>query len=100
MVGTFAHTIVINKFYVDEIYQRTVVAGLRTTAAVTWFLVDRLVIDTLVVNGAGWLAYKAGGGASRLHRGVIAAGVALTAVGAAMILRFDLVLKAWHLVFP
>ncbi len=96
MVGTPLHTLVYNKFYVDEIYQWTVVAGVRMGAAVLWFVVDRMIIDTLLVNGAGWIAYKAGTGVGRLHRGAIAAGVGLTAVGAAAILRYDLVLKAWH----
>ena len=96
MVGTPLHTLVYNKFYVDEFYQWTVVAGVRMGAAVLWFVVDRMLIDTLLVNGAGWIAYKAGTGVGRLHRGVIAVGAALTAVGAAMILRYDLVLKAWH----
>jgi NADH-quinone oxidoreductase subunit L len=100
MSGGLAHRFVSNKFYFDEVYRWTVVAGLKMSAAVLWFVVDRLLIDTLVVNGAGWLAYKAGSGVSKLHRGVIAAGLALTAIGAAMILRFDLVLKAWHHFFP
>jgi NADH-quinone oxidoreductase subunit L len=96
LVGNPLHTILYNKFYVDEIYHWTIVAPLRMGAAMLWFVVDRLLIDTVLVNGAGWVAYKAGNGMGRMHRGAIAAGAALTALGAALILRFDLVIKAWH----
>jgi NADH-quinone oxidoreductase subunit L len=98
-VGGKLHQLVYNKFYVDELYQWTVVAGVKMGAAVLWFVVDRLVIDSLVINGAGWVTMKLGSGVARLHRGLIAAGAALTVVGAAIVLRFDLVLWVWHKLF-
>jgi len=82
------HTLVVNKFYVDELYHLTVVTGLKITAAVSWFLVDRLAIDAVAVEGTGRVVRRASGLLSRLNTGSIAAGVGLIVVGAALVLRF------------
>jgi NADH-quinone oxidoreductase subunit L len=69
-----------NKFYFDEIYRWTIVAGVKTTAAVLWFIVDRLLIDRLFVNGSAGLAYKASRLLKRGHTGMISlAGGAMAA---------------------
>jgi len=50
--------IVENKYYIDEIYQATIIRGLMlTAAAMYWF--DRIIIDLLIVNGVGYLSLVA-----------------------------------------
>ena len=47
--------IVENKYYIDEIYQATIIRGLMIAAAVMyWF--DRWVIDYCIVNGVGYIS--------------------------------------------
>jgi NADH-quinone oxidoreductase subunit L len=48
-----AHRVLSNKYYVDEIYGATVVAGTLESARGLW-AVDRNVVDG-AVNGSGWL---------------------------------------------
>jgi len=48
-----AHRVLSNKYYVDEIYDATVVAGTLRSAHGLW-AVDRNVVDG-AVNGSGWL---------------------------------------------
>ena len=46
--------IVENKYYIDEIYQATIIRALMIVAAVTyWF--DRWIIDYVLVNGVGYI---------------------------------------------
>jgi len=77
-----------NKFYFDEIYRWLVVAPLKTVAAVLWFIVDRLMIDRLFVNGSGWLAYRASRGLKKVHTGVISLAGGAMAAGAAAVLGY------------
>jgi NADH-quinone oxidoreductase subunit L len=65
------HVLVENKFYVDELYEYLVIAPVQMGATLTWFLVDRVLIDTILVNGAGRLVYALGGLARRPHTGSI-----------------------------
>lgn len=47
--------IVENKYYIDEIYQATIIRGLMVAAAVMfWF--DKWVIDYCIVNGVGYIS--------------------------------------------
>ena len=77
-----------NKFYFDEIYRWTVVAGVKTAAAVLWFVVDRLLIDRLLVNGWAWVAYRASAFQKRVHTGVVSMAGGAMAVGATFILGY------------
>jgi NADH-quinone oxidoreductase subunit L len=49
----WAHTVLSNKYYVDELYAATVVKGTMGSARGLW-AVDRNVIDG-AVNGSGWI---------------------------------------------
>ncbi|HEX7898298.1 MAG TPA: NADH-quinone oxidoreductase subunit L [Planctomycetota bacterium] len=80
------HALAVNKFYVDEIYEYTVVAPLRMGATVTWFVVDRLIIDGLCVNGAGKLVYFVGGLFRRTHSGSVNVSLAAFLLGAVGVL--------------
>ncbi|MCX6346134.1 MAG: NADH-quinone oxidoreductase subunit L [Armatimonadetes bacterium] len=46
--------IVENKYYIDEIYQATIIRALMLAAAMYWF--DKWVIDYCIVNGVGYLS--------------------------------------------
>ena len=52
-----AHRVLTNKYYVDELYDATVVKGTMGSARGLW-TVDRTVVDG-AVNGAGWLTRAA-----------------------------------------
>ena len=76
-----AHKLAVNKFYVDEIYEYTVVAPLRMGATVVWFVVDRLIIDGLLVSGTAKLVYAAGGLFRRSHTGSVNVSLAAFLLG-------------------
>jgi len=82
------HTLVSNKFYVDELYEYLVVAPVRMGATVLWYVVDRVLIDSVLVNGTGKLVYAVGWVLRRPHTGSLNAGVALFALGALAILGY------------
>jgi NADH-quinone oxidoreductase subunit L len=48
-----AHRVLSNKYYVDELYDKTVISGTFAAGKGLW-VVDRNVVDG-VVNGSGWL---------------------------------------------
>lgn len=80
------HKLALNKFYVDEIYEILIIAPLRMGATVTWFVVDRLIIDGLCVNGAGKLVYLVGGLFRRSQTGSVNVGLAAFLGGALIML--------------
>jgi NADH-quinone oxidoreductase subunit L len=86
--GRKLHALVENKFYVDEIYEYTVIAPVKMGATILWFLVDRVIIDTLLVNGAGWAVYGVGRALRRTHTGSINIGVVSFLLGALGLLAY------------
>ena len=57
-------------------------------ATILWFLIDRVIIDTLLVNGAGWAVYGVGRALRRSHTGSINVGVVSFLLGALGLLAF------------
>ncbi len=53
-----AHKVLSNKYYVDELYDATVISGTFAAGRGLW-AVDRVVVDG-AVNGAGWLTIISG----------------------------------------
>ena len=86
--GKKLHWLLENKFFVDEIYEYTVIAPVKMGATLVWFLIDRVIIDTLLVNGAGWLVYAVGGALRRTHTGSINVGVLSFLAGALALLAY------------
>jgi NADH-quinone oxidoreductase subunit L len=86
--GRALHKLVENKFYVDEIYEYTIIAPVKMGATIVWFLVDRVIIDTLLVNGAGWVVSGVGRALQRTHTGSVNVGVASFVMGALAALAF------------
>lgn len=64
------HQLLLDKWYIDELYQAVFLRPLRLLSEISFRLVDRLAIDGLV-NGAGVLADSSGDLVSRLHVGRI-----------------------------
>jgi len=97
-LGTFRktalHRAMEAKFWVDEIYDWTIVRPLKVAAVGLWIVVDRLLIDYLLVHGPARWSQAAGGVARRLHTGSVNVSVifilagALAAVGSVLGLMF------------
>jgi NADH-quinone oxidoreductase subunit L len=86
--GRWIHGVVSNKFYVDEIYELLVVAPVRMGATAAWVVVDRLLIDGLLVHGAGRLVAGLGWVLRLAHRGPVNAGAIVFAAGALAVLAY------------
>jgi NADH-quinone oxidoreductase subunit L len=86
--GRRLHALVENKFYVDEIYEYTILAPVKIGATVVWFLVDRILIDTLLVNGAGWVVAGVGGLLRRTATGSVNVGLLSFLAGALALLAY------------
>jgi len=99
--GRRIHTLVENKFYVDEIYEYTVIAPVKIGATVVWFLVDLVLIDTLLVNGAGWVVAGVGGLLRRSATGSVNVGLVSFLAGALALLAYMAYLfrTTWQLPF-
>ena len=48
------HKLLFNKYWIDEIYGVLVIKPIHRTAVILWRVVDELIIDTLVINGAAF----------------------------------------------
>jgi hypothetical protein len=51
---------VLNKYYVDEIYDFLIVRPIRWTALILWKAVDSFLIDLVLVNGVGFITAGVG----------------------------------------
>jgi NADH-quinone oxidoreductase subunit L len=81
-----------NKLYVDQAYEFLFVLPMKLTAFLLWLVVDRWIVDGLLVHG--WAAL-AGGGARhgrQMQAGVVNASLAVFALGSLVVLAL-LVLK-------
>jgi NADH-quinone oxidoreductase subunit L len=95
------HRLVSNKFYVDEIYEVLVIAPVRMGATVAWFLIDRILIDAILVNGTGRLVYALGGIVRRPHTGSINVGAVSFVLGVLAVLSYLAIhFEAWKIAFP
>ena len=85
--GRFAglYRAVYNKWYVDELYENTVVKPIGALCAFLWKYVDMLIIDGLV-NGLAQTCAAAGSGIRRLQGGQIAGYLTTMAVGAVLLI--------------
>src|SRR5207248_1581482 len=81
----------VNKLYVDEIYDVVFVRTLWRTAKVMWRVVDSAVIDGLLVNGSAQLVAAIGALARRFQNGNVQRYAAVTALGVAALVYLLLV---------
>jgi NADH-quinone oxidoreductase subunit L len=55
-----AHRLLVNKYFVDEVYDRIIVRPLNQLAIFCWKVVDVVIIDTLIVNGSAFFTELCG----------------------------------------
>ncbi|MHC4607159.1 MAG: proton-conducting transporter transmembrane domain-containing protein, partial [Planctomycetota bacterium] len=72
----WVHNLLLNKWYVDEIYDFLIVTPLKGGATGVWFVVDRILIDTVLLVNAGGRVFR------RAHTGVLSAATAGILAGA------------------
>ena len=88
------YDLLLNKYYVDEIYQAVFVDTCLALATFLWAFWDVVVIDGLV-NGTGYLVRTLGGGLRRLQTGRVQ-GYAVTIVfGAVVVLAYFAIAAAF-----
>jgi NADH-quinone oxidoreductase subunit L len=78
------------KFYIDELYDLLVVKPLYALALVLYYVVDRLLIDGLLVSGSGYVVRGAGSVLRRLQSGHIPAYAMLFLLGTVVLLTLAL----------
>ena len=80
------YTFLLNKWYVDELYELTLVRGARGLGDLFWKTGDRKLIDGLGPNGISALSLMAGRGISRLQSGKLFHYAFIMLIGLVMIL--------------
>ncbi len=80
------HALVLNKFYIDELYALTFGKALQVKSRVYDLFVDNLVIDTVAVGGAGWLSTFSGQLIGRLQNGNLQRYITIAFIGLAFVL--------------
>jgi NADH-quinone oxidoreductase subunit L len=81
----------VNKLYVDDLYERLFVRPLWALARGTWRVVDVTLIDGLFVNGTAQLVAAFGAVARRFQNGDVQRYAAVTALGVAVLVYVFLV---------
>lgn len=77
-----------NKYYVDEAYDAAIIEPIKTgSTRVLWKIIDVIIIDG-AVNGAGFLASKAGGAMRYLQSGFARSYVAVVVMGALLLIGY------------
>ena len=84
------HGLLLNKYYVDEVYDATIVHPLRDgSSAVLWKVIDVRVIDG-AVNGTGYLVREAAGALRLLQTGSVRVYAASLFTGVLLVLGYYL----------
>ncbi|MEE8143173.1 MAG: NADH-quinone oxidoreductase subunit L [Planctomycetota bacterium] len=81
-----------NKFYVDELYQTLIVGPLRLLAYLLFWIVDRLLIDKVLVDGSGRVTRSIGEMFRRMQSGYVPAYLLTFGCGALVLLFLMMVL--------
>jgi NADH-quinone oxidoreductase subunit L len=55
-----AYTLLLNKYWVDEIYDSAIVRPIHRVAVFSWKVIDVVIIDTVFVNGSAFFVELAG----------------------------------------
>src|SRR5207244_2428556 len=77
------HRALVNKLYVDELYDAVIVRPLWALARIAWSVVDKTIIDGLLVDGSAALVRWVAALARRFQNGDVQRYAAITAVGVA-----------------
>ena len=57
---SFAHKLLLNKYWVDEIYDGLIIKPIHRFSLFCWRIIDVLIIDTLFVNGTAFTVELSG----------------------------------------
>jgi NADH-quinone oxidoreductase subunit L len=77
--------VLLNKYYVDEFYDRVVVQPIVRASRFSWRVIDATIIDG-AVNAVGWLAKGLGWGVSMFQTGTVNTYAFILTLGALIIL--------------
>jgi NADH-quinone oxidoreductase subunit L len=66
-----AYNLLVNKYFVDELYHAYVVTPINMISTFLWRGLDEQVLDGAMVNGAAWLVKRVSGGLKRLQTGSV-----------------------------
>jgi len=88
--GKLAHRLSSRKFYVDEIYQKLIIRPIAIMAEICFYVVDRLIIDILLVHGSSFGASALGHLLRRLQDGRTPTYAAWFLAGAILVLAVTL----------
>ncbi|MCC6464894.1 MAG: NADH-quinone oxidoreductase subunit L [Planctomycetes bacterium] len=78
----FTYTLLLNKYYVDEIYNAVIIKPLKALADAAFVLVDLVIIDLVLVNGSAQLVKAGSDLMRRVQTGVVRHYLYAFAVGA------------------
>ncbi|WP_225413358.1 NADH-quinone oxidoreductase subunit L [Stigmatella hybrida] len=81
-----------NKFYVDELYELTIIRPVKFLSFLLYRVVDSFLIDTVLVRGSAWLTVRAGSALRYLQTGdaqAYAAVMALALLGGVVYALFQ-----------
>ncbi len=82
------HGLVYNKYKIDELYNGIIVHSVRWISMALWKGVDAFFIDTVAVNGSGWVVRTIGRAAARLQNGNLQRYVVGLVAGIAVLVFF------------
>lgn len=88
--GKLAHRLSSRKFYVDEIYQKLIIRPIAIIAEICFYVVDRLIIDIILVHGSSFGASALGHLLRRLQDGRTPTYAAWFLAGAILVLAVTL----------
>ncbi|MEE3297171.1 MAG: NADH-quinone oxidoreductase subunit L [Planctomycetota bacterium] len=88
--GKLAHRLSSRKFYVDEIYQKLIIRPIAIMAEICFYVVDRLIIDIILVHGSSFGASALGHLLRRLQDGRTPTYAAWFLAGAILVLAVTL----------
>ncbi|MCD4749315.1 MAG: NADH-quinone oxidoreductase subunit L [Thermoanaerobaculales bacterium] len=54
------HKLLFNKYWVDEVYDRTLIRPVHRLAVLCWEIIDVIIIDTFIVNGSAFVTQLTG----------------------------------------
>jgi len=66
-----AYNLLVNKYFVDELYHAYVVTPINMISTFLWRGIDEKVVDGAMVNGTAWLVKRVSGGLRRLQTGSV-----------------------------
>jgi NADH-quinone oxidoreductase subunit L len=83
----FAHTLLYNKYYVDELYDAIIVRPLVTFSNFLWQSFDVLIVDG-AINGAAWLLGQAAAVLRRVQTGMVRSYAFIFLMGAVFVIGY------------